>query len=127
MPHDMMRPKVDLTAKRLWFLYQALGFIKAHVEDLTGWKRGEIDYAIRKWNLGMFSSPSYWSADRDLRKLASRVGLPTDPLATIDELRDQLQRMLIRQHRAGGIDWTAIDGLPWPDELAKRFPPPDVR
>lgn len=121
MTHDLARPKVVITPKRLWFLYLALGFIKAQVQQLTGWTRGEIDYAIRKWNLGVFSSPSFWSADQDLHELAMRIGVPADQLGSTDELRDQIQRLITRQDRAGGIDWTTIDELPWPGELEERL------
>ncbi|MCC7537455.1 MAG: hypothetical protein IT379_14625 [Deltaproteobacteria bacterium] len=115
---ESIRPihkKVELTKTRLWFLYLFAGFIKAHIEDMTGWTRGEIDSGLDRWRLRSFTSASYWDTkDMIDEAIARRLGIPPTP-ALMDRrysLQSALQEHLLTQFRVHGtLDWDAIDVL----------------
>ncbi len=114
------QPRVELTRKRLWVLYQVAGLIKAQIEDVTGWTRGEIDGGLDKWRMRAGSSDSYWATNRALENAVLRM-LDGDRAAVttyeqLRELRYGLQAKLGEALVRGPIDWDAVDALPWPEE-----------
>jgi hypothetical protein len=126
-------PKVELTRKRLWVLYQLAGMIKREIEDLTGWTRKEIDAALDRFDMRAWSSESYWATTTYLGTILGRVRGDTDSLhqaKSVDEIvrameatadaRFEFQRQLRDAILRGPVDWAAIDALPWPEELRNK-------
>jgi hypothetical protein len=124
------RPKVELTRKRLWVLYQLAGMIKREIEDLTGWTRKEIDAGLDRFDLRAWSSESHWATTMYLATILGRVRGETDALdrarsaddivralETTADARLEFQRMLRDAILLGPVDWNEIDALPWPEEL----------
>lgn len=117
---------LELTRKRLWYLYLLAGFIKAEITELTGWSHHQIDYALRKWNLTFQTSLEYWRTalllEHSLMKEGS-LGLDVaahskDPL----ELRLAGQGKLQEMVRDGRITFEEIDATIAPFELDRDAP-----
>jgi hypothetical protein len=105
-----------ITRKRLWFLYCFVGLIKAEIEDLTGWTRGQIDSRLRKWSLTMWSE-TYIETDLLMRNaIAKAFGISLeatyfDP-GRLNEMRCMIRERMRNALKTPPIDWAAIDALP---------------
>jgi hypothetical protein len=116
-------PSVEMTRKRLWFLYQLAGLIKAEIEQLTGWSRGQIDTGLDRYDLRAFGSESFWATNAYTdRAIARFLALDERSLSTLEQtidLRHALQDKLRGALMRGPIDWAAIDAFPWPEEMGE--------
>jgi hypothetical protein len=120
-PATEIAPVVDMTRKRLWFLHQLAGLIKAEIERLTGWSRGQIDVGLERYDLRSFGSESYWATNACIdREIARFLQLDETSIPTLEQTidlrhapQDRLRDALVR----GPIDWAAIDAFPWPGEV----------
>lgn len=73
---------IPLTRERLWFLYHVAGLNKSDIEELTGWSRGQIDYRLRKWDLGWFASETYFTTQVMIEQVvAQQLGVEWRPEA----------------------------------------------
>jgi hypothetical protein len=112
---------VDMTRKRLWFLHQLAGLVKAEVERLAVWSRGQIDAGLDRYDLCSCGSESYWVTNAYIdREIARFLHLDEASIPTLEQtidlrhaLQDRLRDALVR----GPIDWAAIDAFPWPGEV----------
>lgn len=112
---------IEMTRKRLWFLYQLAALTKADVTAITGWTRGQIYHAVHKWDLVTFGSQAYPATNHSLdRAMARYLRLDESSIATIEQ-RIDLQHMLRARLRevllCAPVEWGAIDEFPWPEEL----------
>lgn len=122
-PGTAIVPVVDMTRKRVWFLFQLAGLIKAEIKQLTGWSRGQIDAGLDRYDLRSFGAESYWATNAYLdREIARFLRLDPTRIPTLEQtidlrhaLQDRLRDALVR----GPIDWAAIDALP--DQPVARF------
>jgi hypothetical protein len=112
---DTQAPLVPVSARR--------ALIKAEIEQLTGWSRGQIDTGLDRYDLRAFGSESFWATNAYTdRAIARFLALDERSLSTLEQtidLRHALQDKLRGALMRGPIDWAAIDAFPWPEEMGE--------
>lgn len=104
--------KVPLTRENLWFLYRFLDLIKAEIEGITGWSRGQIDYGIRKWDLSNWSSAAVDTRWAIKERVAKAHGIPMTMgnIGKVDELSDAEMKRIRELVLSGAFSWVSADG-----------------
>lgn len=110
-PVDPVAPKVPLTRENLWFLYRFLDLIKTEIETVTGWTRGQIDYGIRKWDLGNWSGnaiDTQWAIEECVAKVHG-IPMTVENMTHISNLAGAEVKQIRELILSGEFPWESGD------------------
>ena len=104
-------PSIVMTKPRLWFLFHVCGFPKSVIEQLTGWRKSQIDAGLDRWDMRMFGSEIFWTTTGFMEThVAQQLGFLFPELNVLGSrfsFQEELQRVLLRD----GIRWDRLDNV----------------